>query len=128
MKKFVLIAALLMCGCASQIMQGYVGKPVSEAVMDYGQPVAAIELDKNKKAFVWSQTHSTISPGYSNTSGSIYGTGSSAFFNSSTYTSPAYVSTSQCNYTLYAERTRKDIDGPAAWTVVGYKEPNIMCQ
>lgn len=125
---FCMTAAFILTGCASQIMQNYVGKPVSEAVMDYGPPVAAIETGPEEKAFIWSMEQSTVIPGHSNTSGSVYGVGNSAFFNTQTYTTPSYVASSQCAYTLFAKRTRKDIDGPAAWTVTGFKAPRLMCE
>lgn len=130
MKKLipVLVVCIALAGCASQIMQGYVGKTVADAVMDYGAPETAFDISKHERAFVWKMRNSTIIPGSSNTYGNVTGYGNMAFYNAHTYTSPSFVSEGTCAYVLYAKRSRKDIQGPAAWTVTGFKKPRLDCE
>jgi len=125
MKKISLLAlAVLLTGCASQIMSGFVGKPVTAVIGQYGFPAGAYEVDKNKRAFVWQMNNSVVVPGSSFTSGTVIG--NQIFAN--TYTSPAYASSFACSYVMYAEKTRQDIEGPAAWTIVGFEKPSLGCE
>ena len=34
-----LVSSLLLAGCASDIMKGYVGQPIEAAIADYGPPI-----------------------------------------------------------------------------------------
>jgi hypothetical protein len=125
MKKiFWLVLVLFLTGCASQIMSGFVGKPITAVIGQYGFPAGTYDVDKNKRAFVWQMNNSVVIPGSSFTSGTIIG--NQMFAN--TYTSPAYASSSACSYVMYAEKTRQDIEGPAAWTIVGFEKPRGSCE
>lgn len=125
MKKISFLAvAIFLAGCASQIMGGFVGKPVTTVISQYGFPAGAYDVEKNKRAFVWQMNNSVVIPGSSFTSGTVIG--NQMFAN--TYTSPGYASSSTCAYVLYAEKTRNDIEGPAAWTIVGFEKPKMSCE
>lgn len=117
-------AALLLSGCASQIMQGYVGRPMSAAVEDYGMPAGGFETAPGQRAFIWHINSVYSVPGQTSTSATIVG--NSVFSNS--YTAPPSVISDTCTYVLYATQTRTDIEGPAAWTVTGYKKPKFGCE
>ena len=121
---FLLTAAAILMGCASQIMGGFVGKPMTAVVGQYGFPAVSYDVDTNKRAFVWQINNSVIVPGTSYATGTVVG--NQAFV--STYSSPGYASTYSCAYVLYAEKTRTDIEGPAAWTIVGFEKPKLSCQ
>lgn len=121
---FLLTAAVLLMGCASQIMSGFVGKPMTVVVGQYGLPATSFDVDTNKRAFVWQIDNTRVVPGSSYTTGSVVGNQVFA----STYSSPARTRTRSCGYVLYAERTRTDIEGPAAWTIVGYEKPRRSCE
>ena len=124
MKAIAAVAAILLAGCASQIMSKYVGKPISEIVADYGMPAGAYDVEIGKRAFVWQMDSTVIVPGTSFTNASVIG--NQVFAN--TYTSPDYASTSRCSYVMFATRTRTDIEGPAAWTVSGFRKPRLDCE
>lgn len=123
-KLFLLTFAAILVGCASQIMSGFVGKPMTAVISQYGFPVGAYDIDRNKRAFVWQMNNSVVVPGSSFTTGSVVG--SQVFAN--TYTAPAYASSFTCAYVLHAEKTRSDVEGPAAWTIVGFEKPKFGCE
>ena len=125
MKKLISIAfALITAGCASQIMGGYVGKPITAVISEYGMPVGSYDVSVDQRAFLWSKKSSYVMPGSSFTSGTLVG--NQMFAN--TYSSPSYVGTSSCSYVLIARKTRTDIEGPAAWTVIGFEKPRFGCE
>ena len=117
------LIGLLLTGCATSIMKGYIGQPIATVVGDYGFPAGAYDLDVDKRAFVWSKTMTMVSPGTSTTTGSVVGNTMFA----QTYSSPGIAMTGSCNYVLIAERRRTDIDGPAAWTVIDFQKPRFGC-
>lgn len=117
-------AVLLATGCASSIMGRYIGQPLSTPIGDYGFPVGAYDLGDSKRAFVWQMNNAVIVPGSSTTNATLVG---NQIF-STTYSSPGFVAGSVCSYTLIASKTRSDIDGPAAWTVVGFQKPRLDCE
>jgi hypothetical protein len=105
-------------------MSGFVGKPMTAVVSQYGFPVGAYDIDINKRAFVWQMNNSVVVPGSSFTTGTVVG--NQVFAN--TYSAPAYASSYSCAYVLHAEKTRSDIEGPAAWTIVGFEKPKLGCE
>ncbi|MFG6564917.1 hypothetical protein ACGYLI_11930 [Sulfitobacter sp. 1A13421] len=116
MKKFfcgLLIIALT--GCASQIMQGYVGKDITDAVLDYGPPTNVLELPDGRVAFQWNRSSSYTAP----TTTNIYGYGNYA--TATTY--GGGTTFYECLYTLFAKPNAQK-----SYTVVGFKEPTLMCE
>ena len=114
----------MLVGCASQIMSGFVGKPMTAVISQYGFPAGSYDIDRNKRAFVWQMNNSVVVPGSSFTTGTVVG--NQVFAN--TYSAPAYASSFSCAYVLHAEKTRSDIEGPAAWTIVGFEKPKFGCE
>lgn len=43
---YAILFSLFLISCASQIMQGYVGKTLVEPVTEYGPPIHSFEIDK----------------------------------------------------------------------------------
>ncbi|MDO9025299.1 hypothetical protein [Zwartia sp.] len=123
-KSILMIFLFLMSGCASQIMQSYIGQPLLRVVEDYGMPVAAFDSEPGVRSFIWVLQSQGVTPQL--TTGSATVTGNQLF--ASTITYPATYTSSSCNYAIYARKTRDDIDGVGAWTVVGYKTPPLRCQ
>lgn len=121
---FAALSLMFLMGCASQIMQGYVGHPVSDAVIDYGMPVTAFDIDQNTRAFIWQKTSTHTSPSYVSTYGNSYGN----MWSATSYISPAQTSTHTCNYVIYAQKADNNLDGPAGWIITGYKKPSIWCE
>jgi hypothetical protein len=120
----LLSSALLITGCASKIMQAYVGQPISAVVEDYGMPSGAFDIEPGKRAFVWSISTNIFIPGATTTYGTAIG--NQLFLNS--YSSPGVMTSDSCNYVLYAEKHRSDIEGPAAWRVTSFKKPGFWCE
>ncbi|WP_298974900.1 hypothetical protein [uncultured Roseobacter sp.] len=115
MKKYLLLIAFgLMSACATQIMQGYVGRDITEVVLDYGKPTNVVELPDGRTAFQWNRTTSYTAPITTN----IYGSGSYA--TATTY--GGGTSYSDCLYTLFAQPNAQ-----GSFTVTGYKEPSFSC-
>src|SRR4051794_8963695 len=93
---------LLLCGgllasCASQIMQNYVGKPLSDAVSDYGTPVYSFDTGAGERAFLWSMNSSYVVPGTSTTNANVAIYGNTAQLYGTTTTSPPVAVSQQCN-------------------------------
>ena len=120
----IVLAFLLTTGCASRIMQSYIGQPISAVVEDYGMPSGAFDTDLGKRAFIWSMSVNVLIPGTTTTYGTAVG--NQLFMNS--YSSPGIMTSDSCNYVLYAERHRTDIEGPAAWVVTSFKKPSFWCE
>jgi len=111
---------VLLASCASDIMQAYVGKSISEPMMDYGRPTDVFELGGDRRAFQWMMTSSGAFPMTTPSYGTIYGSGGWATV---TTTSTTYVPYSQtCAYTLTAKRSGDD------WIVDGFRKPTLACE
>ena len=140
----IITITLLLDGCASKIMESYIGKDVRTAVIDYGPPANAIDLGNGQRAFQWVMHHSYTTPTYISTSGTAttngygyanvnnYGYGSNIYgnynattwLNSNTVISGGDVIHSKCIYTIFAkwDKNRK------AWIITGYKKPPLACE
>lgn len=121
---FAAATVTVLAGCASSIIQGYVGKPISEIIEDYGFPSGAYDTAPGRRTFIWVRKRADTFGGSSTTNASIVGNQLFA----TTITSPPTTMISSCNYVGYATRTRTDINGPAAWTLVGFKKPKLLCE
>lgn len=129
MKKYILLAlCVLLSGCASNIMKSYVGKTVAEAVMDYGPPATAFDVDQHRRAFIWTMNSSYTVPGSATTTGNLNVIGGTGFYSATTIASPPQTYSQQCNYTIFAERISGAPEGPAGWRIVDFRKPNLMCE
>ena len=109
-----------LAACASQIMEGYVGKSITEPMLDYGRPTSVFDLPDGRRAFQWQITDSGYTPISTPSTSTIYGNGGWATV---TTTDTNYVPYSQtCLYTLFGKPRGKD------WIVVGFKKPGLMCE
>ncbi|NOC83559.1 MULTISPECIES: hypothetical protein [unclassified Ruegeria] len=107
-------AFLVLSGCAESIMQSYVGRDITDVILDYGQPDNVVKLPDGRFAFQWSNTTSYTAP----TTTNVYGYGNSA----TAYTYGGGTTYSECLYTLFAKPNPQD-----SFTVIGYKKPTLMC-
>ena len=121
----LLLFCLSACVSMTQVMQGYVGRPVSDVVMDLGPPVTAFDLDQNTRVFMWRKSSTYNTGSYVNT----YGTSNTqgTVWNANSYIAPAQTINVTCYYAFYAKRAHEDINGPAAWVVTGFKPPSASC-
>ncbi len=116
--------AAAVSGCASQIMEGYMNLPLTDAVLEYGQPNDAFDMGDGRRAFTWRFRHGYVVPG------NVYA--NSTMIGNSVFTTVTAMSASShsfdCAYTVFARKARNDVEGPSAWMIVGYKKPSIMCE
>ena len=115
MKKFVLIVTFLASGCASAIMEGFVGKDISEVVLQYGPPVNKIDMPDGRIAFQWSMDSYVVMPSTTN----IYSSGNIATVNS--YGGGVFTNT--CLYTLFATPSSNN-----SYTITGFQKPRLDCE
>ena len=120
MRALKLIAVLAMvAGCATDIMQGYVGKPIVEAELDYGRPSNIIELEDGRRAYQWNVDAGGIMPMTNYNSGTVYGGGGFANYSGTSTTYVPYEN--NCIYTLFATKQG------STWVVTGFREPSLSC-
>ncbi len=143
MKRIITISALLilsLTGCASQIMQSYVGKDIREIILDYGHPSNAMDMGDGRRAFQWVIGKSYVTPVSVNTNGTVntHGTGNmnaigntlthtynkTSWVNSNTTISGGQLINSKCVYTLFA-RWNKDFN---SWHITDFRKPKLMCE
>jgi hypothetical protein len=124
----VFTATIMLAGCASEIMKTYIGKTVADIIYDYGPPTMAFDVGGSRRAFIWTMSTGFILPGTSTTQGNITGIGNSAFYSATTTTMPAQAVNYQCSYTGFAEKIPGIPDGPAAWRLVEFRKPRLMCE
>ena len=120
LKILCLVPIVFLLGCAAEIMQGYVGKSITEPMLDYGRPSNVFDLPNGQRAFQWKVNTSGVVPMTTPTTSNFYGSGG-WFSVTSTTTSYAPYSSS-CLYTLLSQPKGDD------WIVVGFREPTLMCQ
>ena len=143
MLRILFAAVFALGGCATQVLENYVGTSLAQPVMDHGPPSAAFDMGDGRRAFVWTKTKRYTAPGTVVSSGSAF-TASSGTLRSNgnhwTYTGQATTNIYaaaiitppenyawQCHYTVFAIPIRTDIEGPASWRIVGYQKPKYGC-
>lgn len=117
-------AALGLAGCASQIMQGYVGQPVQVAMVDYGPPVNAIDMGGGARAFQWLMTQSFRTPVQTTNNGVLYPVGNSLWWTQNTTVIGGQTVTNECLYTLLAQWSEER----RVWVVTGFRKPPLRCE
>jgi len=120
----VVILGLALSGCASSIMQGYVGQPVQQAMVDYGPPSTAFDMGDGRRAFQWAMESTGKTPTYVQNSGNVQGYGNSAWWTQNTTITGGQTVTSKCNYTLYGRWS----DASNAWLIEGFEKPKFLCE
>ncbi|WP_353471794.1 hypothetical protein PVT71_10825 [Salipiger sp. H15] len=119
--RYLVFGALLLCGaCASQVMEGYVGKSIQEPMLDYGPPTSTLDLGGGRRAFQWRIDSTGVVPMTSTSSFDVHG---SDGHTSAHGTTTSYVPYSkQCLYTLTAVERGKD------YIVDGFRKPSFECE
>ena len=137
---FLIVTIFILSGCASKIMQSYVGKDVRMAMVDYGPPQNAFDIGNGTRAFQWVMRSSYKTPtyissnsygsGYGNVYGTRYGSGFNATYNANAWVNTNTVITggqtihSKCVYTVFAKWSNER----KGWIITGFKKPNLMCE
>lgn len=109
------MAAMLLSGCAEEVLKSYTGNDISQAIIKNGPPINVMKLPDGRTAFQWREDQSTVMPSYTN----IYGYGNFA----TAMTTGGGIATTRCIYTLYGLPNAQK-----SFTVVGYEPPPLECQ
>jgi hypothetical protein len=124
MKRYVILAmALSLGGCASSIMEGYVGQPLQAAMVRYGPPDAVFDMPDGRRAFQWEMANTTALPATTVTNTNFYAPPGA--FRTATSTSTTYGGgflTNTCRYTMYAEYRSDN------WIFTGFERPSLSCE
>ena len=48
-----LLAAALLAGCAMPVLDKYMGRPIVDPMLDFGQPDEVFDLPDGRRAFQW---------------------------------------------------------------------------
>ena len=116
--------ALTFCalaGCASQVMEGYVGKSITEPILDNGKPTSVFDLPNGQRAFQWQIDSRGVIPMTTPVTNTVYGPGGWASVTTTNQT--RYVPyNNTCVYTLFGEKQGND------WIVVGFRKPRWDCE
>lgn len=122
MKK-LLIACLLLAGCATGVMQSFIGQDVRQVAVKRGPPANVMDMGDGRRAFQWMIQESITTPVMSNTYGNANIYGNTATFTTSTVTTGGTTSGWTCVYTLYG---RWD-EARQGWIVESFEKPDWKC-
>lgn len=128
MRRLLIAVTLLLSGCATTIMDGFVGKPLQQVMVRYGPPANVFDMPDGRRAFQWNISSNYVVPGSSQsyTTANVYAPpGAFATVNATTYgtSTPGYVGQMDCLYTMYGQYDAVT----KAWVLVGYEKPRLMC-
>ncbi len=118
-----LTLALALGACATQIMQGYVGKTLRDAMLDYGPPANAFDMPDGSRAFQWSMTSTYVTPTMVTNSGTVTPVGNTAIWSQHTQITGGQAISGECIYSMFA---RWD-DARNAWVFYDFHRPSLMC-
>jgi len=126
MKKLIGITLVLflVAGCASSIMNGFVGKSLPQVMVKYGPPLNAFDMGDGRRAFQWIMTNTYVTPMYATTTGNAFASGNSMMWSQNTQIGGGVPITDQCAYTMYG-RWHED---QKLWIMEGFEPPNLMCE
>jgi hypothetical protein len=110
-----IIAMSLFAGCASDIMQGMVGKDITEVMVARGAPANVFDMPDGRRAFQWRIDSAYVMP--TNTTVTAYGNIATA------RTTGGGVLSDTCFYTLYGKPNPRK-----SYTVIGFEKPDPFCE
>jgi hypothetical protein len=120
MRLWIAVAAVLIAGCVSTQMRGYVGRDITEAMLAYGQPVQTLDLPDGRRAFQFRYGGGTAiipAQGYARAT-----TAANTTSVSSTSTPAVLVDRPGCLLTFIAK------PAGSSWTVVETRTPKeLVC-
>lgn len=114
MKGLAIVAVLALAGCATDVMESFVGKDVTAAVGQYGPPANTYDLPDGRRAFQWRMDGVAVMP--TTTTYTAYGNVGTAF------TSGGSMIATSCFYTLYGKKAPG-----GGYTIVGFEQPRLDC-
>jgi hypothetical protein len=102
MRRFSLLFAALLCGCASQFANGYIGKDTVMLELDNGQPASVVALPDGRRAYQYYWGGGTIVTPQT-TTGTVNVIGNTAVVHAQT-TPAAVISSPGCLINFIAEQ------------------------
>ena len=124
MKRLLVAAALALSGCATAMLEGYVGQPVQQVMIERGPPDLVMDLPDGRRAFQWAVTTQHVMPRSTTGQANIYAPpGAYASVNYNQMTVGGNTVEQTCRYTLYG---RFDA-ASRSWVVESFQKPSLMC-
>ena len=121
----LLLLFLAGCQTPTMILQGYVGKDLREAVLDYGYPVMFLDMGDGRRAFQWDMSLTVDLPATAKTTTETQG----LWTNSTTSTSKTVIDPGGltiipgCKYTMFGEWNAEQ----NGWKIIDFKKPSGFC-
>lgn len=119
------LAALALSGCASSIMEGFIGQPLQAGIARYGPPSFVFDMPDGRRAFQWRMDSTVTTPTMTYGNVNIYAPpGAFANVNYNQVTAGGNVIQQSCHYTMYAKW-----DAAAnAWIFESFEKPPLSCE
>jgi len=119
-RALTILCLVFLTGCASQIMESYVGQPVTEAMLDYGAPSNVMTLEDGRRAYQWTINKSRTVAVPTTSTTTVRGPSGTASVHGRSMT---HVPRSQtCVYTLTSAQRG------GQWIVDGFRKPRSACK
>lgn len=120
------VVAASLSGCATRVLESYVGRSVPEAAVRYGPPTNVFDMPDGRRAFQWEMSSTYVTPRQSFTNVNVYAPPGSAYA-SGTANTTSYggnVINQRCLYTVYG---RYD-PALSTWMIVAFEKPSFACE
>ena len=116
----ILIAAVsaVLTACASTVMKGYIGAPITSVMLDYGLPDNIYSMGPGQQAYQWRKNKTQVVAGSS--SGEVRSTRHGERYEVSE--TPGYVERINCFYTFYTRSSGSE------WYVTSFRQPSLECE
>lgn len=116
----ILIAAVsaVLTACASTVMKGYIGAPITSVMLDYGPPDNIYSMGPGQQAYQWRKNKTQVVAGSS--SGEVRSTRHGERYEVSE--TPGYVERIDCFYTFYTRNAGSE------WYVTSFRQPSLECE
>ena len=114
------VLALALSACASQIMRGYVGKPLQEVMLDYGPPVNAMDMPDGTRAFQWAISSAFVTPTHVTSTTTPAGN----MWLTNTQITGGQLITNSCVYTMFARWSEEQ----RTWVFTDFRRPSALCE
>ena len=124
MKRLLVVLAIALSGCATGIMDGYIGQPLQAGIARYGPPDIVFDMPDGRRAFQWRTEASYTTPTQTYGNANIYappGAFANVSYNQTTF--GGQTATQVCRYTMYARWQAEQ----NAWIFESYEKPSFMC-
>lgn len=117
------LAALVLMGCAApNEMESYVGRSISEPILDHGSPAEVFQMSDGRRAYQWEIKEEGFRPVRQPTFGVGIGIGTGGWGGGVTTVNTSYIPYSKtCRYTLISDKRGND------WIVSEFRKPTPGC-